>query len=354
MAEDITNQELSKGMSKEQTKELTRELIKEEKEEKEEKKSSMFAAFVRDMIARMTADRLIGPKLQNGEIRKNLVEPTWKCPACFHLTQIDLLKCKAELLSLTQNPSLNRVILQLHGGGYIGAMRNKYRSFAGLYNEIGGGINVFTPDYRVAPENPYPAALEDALDAWQWLLQSGCQPGKIVIAGDSAGGGLALALCLYLKDHGMELPEGLILMSPWTDLTASGESYEKNYTLDPLFGNTKESMIYNRDYVGDEDPANPYISPLFGDYDGFPPMLIQVGSIEMLLSDSTELAKKAKESGVKVRLSIYEGMFHVFQMGELMIQESKKAWEEAGKFLRVLDRRREEPFSVQDEDTMYE
>lgn len=321
---------------------------------KEEKKSSMFAAFVRDMIARMTADRLIGPKLQNGEIRKNLVEPPWKCPACFHLTQIDLKQCKAELLSLAQNPNIDRVVLQLHGGGYIGAMRNKYRSFAGLYNEIGGGINVFTPDYRVAPENPYPAALNDALDAWQWLLQSGCQPGKIVVAGDSAGGGLALALCLYLKDHGMELPEGLILMSPWTDLTASGESYEKNYTLDPLFGNTKESMIFNRDYVGEEDPTNPYISPLFGSYEGFPPMLIQVGSIEMLLSDSTSLAKKAKEAGGKVRLSVYEGMFHVFQMGELMLQESKKAWEEAGRFLRVLDRRRKEALSVQEEEDMYE
>ncbi|KAI4449722.1 Acetyl esterase [Eubacterium plexicaudatum ASF492] len=318
MAEDRTNQELDLEIAKETAKETTKEMAKEEK------KSSMFAAFVRDMIALMTADRLIGPKLQNGEIRKNLVEAPWKCPACFHVTQIDLAHCKAELLSLVQNPSLNRVILQLHGGGYIGAMRNKYRSFAGLYNEIGSGINVFTPDYRVAPENPYPAALEDALDAWQWLMQSGVQPGKIVIAGDSAGGGLALALCLYLKDHGMELPEGLILMSPWTDLTASGESYETNYTLDPLFGNTKESMIFNRDYVGDEDPTNPYISPLFGSYEGFPPMLIQVGSIEMLLSDSTMLAKKAKEAGVKVRLSIYEGMFHVFQMGELMLQESKK------------------------------
>ena len=152
----------------------------------------------------------------------------------------------------------------------------------------------------------------------------------------------------------MELPEGLILMSPWTDLTASGESYETNYTLDPLFGNTKESMIFNRDYVGDEDPANPYISPLFGSYEGFPPMLIQVGSIEMLLSDSTSLAKKAKEAGGKVRLSVYEGMFHVFQMGELMLQESKKAWEEAGRFLRVLDRRRKETLSVQEEEDMYE
>ncbi len=323
------------------------------KEQKEERKSSVPSAIVRDMIAWMTADRLIGPKLQNGEIRKKLVEPAWKCPSCFHLTKVDLPDCTAELLSLAQNPNIARVILQLHGGGYIGAMRNAYRSFAGLYNEIGGGINVFTPDYRVAPENPYPAALEDALSAYEWLLQTGVSPGKIVIAGDSAGGGLAAALCLYLKDHGMQLPEGLILMSPWTDLTASGESYETNYTLDPLFGNTRESMIYNMDYVGEEDPENPYISPLFGSFEGFPPMLIQAGSIEMLLSDSVSLAKKAKEAGVKVRLSIYEGMFHVFQMGELMLPESRRAWEEAGKFLRVLDRIRNGGFSPQEEEELY-
>ncbi len=332
---------------------ISKRAAKDAKDIKEEKKSSVQAAIVRDIIARMTADRMLGPKLQKGEIRKKLVEPAWKCPSCFHMTRIDLPDCLAELLSLAQNPNMGRVILQLHGGGYIGAMRNKYRSFAGLYNELGRGINVFTPDYRVAPEHPYPAALEDAFSAYQWLLDAGCQPSRIVIAGDSAGGGLALALCLYLKDHGIELPEGLILMSPWTDLTAGGESYETNYTLDPLFGNTRDSMIYNLDYIGDEDPSNPYISPLFGSFEGFPPMLIQVGSIEMLLSDSTSLAQKAKEAGVKVRLSIYEEMFHVFQMGELMLPESKTAWEEVGKFLRVLDRRRSEPLSMQEEEDMF-
>ncbi len=320
---------------------------------KEERKSSLLAAMVRDTIARMTADRLLGPKLQKGEIRKNLVEPAWKCPSCFHVTRIDLPNCQAELLSLVQNPNPERVILQLHGGGYIGAMRNIYRSFAGLYNELGRGINVFTPDYRVAPEHPYPAALEDALSAYEWLLQIGCQPEKIVFAGDSAGGGLALALCLYLKDHGRKLPEGLILMSPWTDLTASGESYETNYTRDPLFGNTRDSMIYNLDYAGEEDVKNPYISPLFGSYEGFPPMLVQAGSIEMLLSDSVSLAKKAKAAGVKVRLSIYEEMFHVFQMGELLLPESRQAWEEAGKFLRVLDRRRQGACSALEEEDLY-
>ena len=159
------------------------------------------------------------------------------------------------------------------------------------------------------------------------------------MAGDSAGGGLALALGLYLRDHEMELPAGIIAMSPWTDLTASGESYETNYEKDPLFGNTRDSLIYNREYVGLEDPRNPYISPAFGDFTGFPPMLIQVGSYEMLLSDAEIVAHKAKKQGVKVRFHAYEGMFHVFQMSMQLMPESVLAWKEAGKFIELLQGR---------------
>ena len=145
-----------------------------------------------------------------------------------------------------------------------------------------------------------------------------------------------MALTMYLRDHNMPLPCGVIAMSPWTDVTASGESYTTNYEKDPLFGNTRESLIYLNDYAGDHDPMDPYISPLFGDFRHFPPMLIQAGSIEMLLSDSVDAAAKARSQGVKVRLSIYEGMFHVFQMAYLNIPESKRAWMEVGKFIDIL------------------
>lgn len=145
-----------------------------------------------------------------------------------------------------------------------------------------------------------------------------------------------MALCMYLKEHHMPMPCGIVAMSPWTDLTASGESYDTNFEKDPLFGNTRDSMIYNNYYVGDADPMDPYVSPLFGDFRQFPPMLIQAGSIEMLLSDSVEVAAKARQQGIKVRLSIYEGMFHVFQMAYLNIPESKKAWAEVGKFIEIL------------------
>ena len=126
-------------------------------------------------------------------------------------------------------------------------------------------------------------------------------------------------------------------MSPWTDLTISGESVETNFEKDPLFGKTRDSLLYNKDYLGDNDPTNEYISPLFGNYEGFPPMLIQVGSYEMLLSDSERVADKAKEAGVKVKLSVYEGMFHVFQMAMLLMPESKQAWTEIKRFLNYLD-----------------
>lgn len=297
---------------------------------------SVRGRVIRDMIAHVTNDNLIGRKIKTGELRKKLVEPKWKCPDCFQMTEIEMPDFKMEYLCRREDPRTDHVILQLHGGGYIGAMRNAYRSFAGLYCEVSKGMDVLTIDYRVAPEEPYPAALEDAVAAFEWLKEDGWRSRQIIVAGDSAGGGLALALCMYLKDHNKRLPGGLILMSPWADLTASGPSYEDNYETDPLFGNTRDSLIYNRDYVGMHDVTHPYISPMFGEYWGFPPMLIQAGSIEMLLSDSVGVAYKAKQQGAKVRLSIYEGMFHVFQMGMMLMPESKKAWREIGRYLEVV------------------
>lgn len=301
-----------------------------------ETEASVKGRVLADLLSHLTNDLQIGKKIKSGELRKRLKEPPWIVPDCFNMTHIELKNFSMKLLSLKENPSQDYVILQLHGGGYMGAVRNAYYVFAGLYNEVSHGCNVLTPDYRVAPEHPYPAALEDAVASYQWLLDKGYYGEQIIVAGDSAGGGLAMALCMYLKDHHMPMPGGVVAMSPWTDLTASGESYETNYERDPLFGNTKDSLIYVNDYAGDHDKMDCYISPLFGDFRGFPPMLIQVGSLEMLLSDSVSVAAKAREQGIRVRLSIYEGMFHVFQMAYLNIPESKKAWAEVGKFIDVI------------------
>ena len=161
--------------------------------------------------------------------------------------------------------------------------------------------------------------------------------------GVSGIGGLALALCLYAKDHGLPLPAGIITMSPWTDVSLSGASYEENYTIDPLFGNSKENMLYQCSYIGNANPKNPYLSPLFGDFEGFPPMLMQVGAYEVLLDDTRAAAKKARAEGVKVRCSVYDGMFHVFQMGLDLIPESREAWEEVAEYLRIIYRIHREP-----------
>lgn len=297
-----------------------------------EKEASAQGKAIRNLIAHITNTKYIGHKVKTGELRQRLKEPEWKCPECFRMQKIRLRNFKMEFLTPKEGTP-RYVVLQLHGGGYVGGLQNAHRMFAGLYSEVGKGCGVLTIDYRLAPKHPYPAALEDAVTAYRWLLHRGFDAERIIVAGDSAGGGLAMSLCMYLRDHGMAMPAGIIAMSPWTDLTAGGQSYEINYEKDPLFGNTKDSLVYNRAYVGKAKATNPYISPLFGNFTGFPPMLIQAGSYEMLLSDAVLVARKAKKQGVKVRLAVYPGMFHVFQMAMLLIPESRHAWKEVGKFI---------------------
>ena len=303
-----------------------------------QEESSPAGKLLSDLIYSFTNDFELGKLVKSGEIRKKIVnvEPEWKAPAGYNMTHFDLENFSMKFLSKVENPRLDKVILQLHGGGYVAKIKNSYYNMATYYSEAGDGISVLSPDYRVAPEDPYPAALEDALDSYRWLLDRGWKGEQIIVAGDSAGGGLAMALTMYLRDHNMPLPCGIVAMSPWTDLTASGESYTLNYELDPLFGNSKETMIYENDYAGNHDKKSPYISPIYGEFSQFPPMLIQVGSTEMLLSDSITAASMADIAGVEVRLSVYDDMFHVFQMSGKLFPEAKKAWEEVEQFLQLL------------------
>ena len=283
-----------------------------------------------------------------GELRMRLSERErmWHCPEHLELLQLKMDNFSMELLQSKHNASEENaaagkgIILQLHGGGYYGKLHNTYRSMAGLYHELSNGFDVLSIDYRVAPEHPFPAALEDALAAYQWILEKGYDKEQIFLAGDSAGGGLALALCLYLRDHLMPLPRGIVTMSAWTDLTKSGESYEEKFDIDPIFGGSRDTLVYKEGYYKDDTPENPYISPILGDYTGFPPMLMQVGEFEMLLSDTLTVAEKARNAGVCVKEHTFKGMFHVFQMGLLMYPEAKEAWVEVGHFIRKLSKNR--------------
>lgn len=300
-----------------------------------EEKVSLRGKLVRDMMKNMM-DSAMGHKFQTGEFRMNPVEPAWICPQDYEYEIVDMGQFKTEYLR-PAGVCTGRVILQIHGGGYIGPMKNTYRDFAVQYSRRSLGGDVLTVDYRVAPEFPYPAALEDAVASYRWLIEEKkYAPEKIVVAGDSAGGGLTLALILYLRDHFIPMPAGVVVMSPWTDLTCSGESYTTNYTRDPQFGNTKDNMLYNSSYIGDGDPTDPYMSPVFGDYHRFPPILMQVGSEEVLLSDTLTVAGKIRQAHGKLRLSVYDGMFHVFQMALRLIPESREAWTEVGRFLEII------------------
>jgi len=298
-------------------------------------KVSIRGALVRDMMKDMM-ETAMGHRFQTGELRMNPREPAWICPEAYEYEIVEGRHCRMEYLR-PEGVATGRVILQLHGGGYIGPMKNIYRNFAVLYSKYSMGGDVLTVDYRVAPEDPYPAALEDALDAYQWLVEEKqYDPKKLVVAGDSAGGGLALALLLYLRDHKMPMPAGLIGMSPWADVTCSGESYETNFDRDPQFGGTRDNMLYNCPYIGEADPRDPYLSPVFGDFRGFPPVLLQAGSEEVLLSDTLAVAEKLRKAHGRLRVSVYDGMFHVFQMAYKLVPEAKEAWEEVEAFLHIL------------------
>lgn len=228
------------------------------------------------------------------------------------ITDLMIEEMHAEWVSVDRAHLKKYVILYCHGGGYSTGSSFYARSITTkLANAT--SMDVFSFDYRLAPENPYPAATEDAMKAWNHLMLHGYGARDVIIAGDSAGGNLALSLVHKLKQENRLLPRGLVLFSPWTDLTCSGKTYETRKAVDPILSKKYiEEMIQN--YAPGEDLENPLISPLFGNFEGFPPTYIQVGDNEILLADAISLHKKMSRANVSVKLDVFKGMWHVFQM----------------------------------------
>lgn len=223
------------------------------------------------------------------------------------------------------NRSINGVVLYLHGGAYMIGSSGTHRGITGQLAKA-SGCQVVAPDYRLTPEHPFPAALDDAESAYRALLDQGLGSGQIALAGDSAGGGLTIALALRLKNKSLPLPSSMTLFSPWTDLTQ-----QNLYTpgcepvLQPRW-TAKAAKLY----AGGESLTNPLISPIFGDLSGLPPLLIQVGSQEILLNDAERLALAAKRDNVQTKLQIFNGLWHVFQVHASQLERASKAMRAAG------------------------
>jgi acetyl esterase/lipase len=223
-------------------------------------------------------------------------------------------------------------LLYLHGGGYFACSPATHRSITAAYAMR--GLKVFAADYRLAPEHPFPAAVDDALAVYRAMLASGIHPASLAIGGDSAGGGLALATLLAAKAAELPMPACALLFSPWTDLAGTGASLKTNQKRDAMLVSEKlhDGASF---YLNGTDAKNPLASPLYGDLSGLPPMLIQVGDTEILLDDSTRLATAARAAGVAAELKIWANMPHVWQVSQVFLPEARIALDEATAFAKT-------------------
>ena len=226
----------------------------------------------------------------------------------------------------------NRHVLYLHGGAYRLGAPSTYRHFTWRVASA-AQAQVLVIDYRLAPENPFPAGLEDAVSCYCWLLAEGADPRQIVVIGDSAGGGLALALLLKLRDNGVPLPAAAVVLSPWTDLALTGASFTLNAKLDAMV-HAEDVPKFATDYLAGADPRHPYASPLYGDPTGLPPTLIQVSSEEVLRDDAVRMAERMQRAHCQAELQIWPRMPHVWHLLAPILPEAREAIAEINKFVQ--------------------
>ena len=226
-----------------------------------------------------------------------------------------------------------RAVLYLHGGGYVIGSLNTHRDLAARISRA-AKARVLLIDYRLAPEHPFPAAVEDSVAAYRWMLAQGLNASRIAVAGDSAGGGLTVATLVAIRDAKLATPAAGVCLSPWIDLEGIGDSMKTKASVDPMV--QKEGLIeMATHYLHGQNPRSPLAAPLYADLAGLPPLLIQVGTAETLLDDSTRLAERARKAGVTVTLEPWENMIHVFQAFAPMLDEGQQAIEKIGEFVRA-------------------
>jgi acetyl esterase/lipase len=296
----------------------------------------MLSWQARTLKSLLSARRFLSPKLDAQDVesgRANLEMAGEVLRPIIHIDHIGALAngVPSEWV-IPAGMGSERVILYLHGGAYNAGSTRSHRALAANI-AYAAHARALTIDYRLAPEHPYPAALVDAFSAYKWLLDLGIRPEQITVTGDSAGGGLTIALLVALHERRVPMPAAAVVLSPWTDLSASGESWQENAKVDYLINRPKLKEAA-RLYLKNASPQTPLASPVYANLAGLPPLLIQVGSEEVLLSDSLRLAENARLSGVDVTLEVWEGMQHVWQFAASFVPEARQAIDKVGKFIR--------------------
>lgn len=254
-----------------------------------------------------------------------------QAPAGVTCTPVEAGGVSAEW-SVADGADQDKVILYVHGGGYVMGSAGSHRDMTGRLSQA-AGARVLSLNYRLAPEHPFPAPVDDSVAAYRWLLGQGIQASNIAIAGDSAGGGLALAALIAIRDAGEPVPAAGIGISPWVDMEGTGESMTTRAAVDPVV--QKEGLLGMANlYLGGADPKNPLAAPLHANLAGLPPLLIQVGDAETLLDDATRITERARKADVDVTLKIWDEMPHVWHLFAPILPEGQRAIEEIGTFFK--------------------
>lgn len=300
--------------------------------------ASTGAAIASNAIKAITRPR----RYRKGDEWAQQTKSNFVPPLNYELTSSTIQNIPVEKLKYTglQKAARKYVILQLHGGGFKVPLTDLYRWLALKWSSALGGATVYSVNYRTYPPHRHPAALEDVFTVWQ-EMSSNIPPDRIIIAGDSSGGSIALALCLKLRDMGLALPGKIVLFSPWADLSLSDEACQKDCCDMPMYGiphneNFEDKLSFlrrrNDDTVDENNLKDPYFSPAFGEYTGLPPLLLQCGTADMTERDTDIVYERAAAAGCTVTLTKYQDMFHNFQLLPFL-KESKNAWKEVRNFV---------------------
>lgn len=293
--------------------------------------SAVASLWIRARIKRKPA----GEEALVNFTRKVFATPGWAVR--FHSRAVEIEEThepvRGEWVWPRNGEKTSRVIYYLHGGGYVSGSAKGYRPITATLARLLKARS-FVLDYRLAPEFPFPAALDDALAGYRWLISTGIEPRAISVVGDSAGGGLALALVMELRDSSNPLPSSIVSLSPWTDMAGTGESIMANSKRDPFFV-PEDVERYAHLYLGAQPRQTPLASPLYGDFSGLPPPLIQIGESEMLLDDARTVHAKAIAAGVASELRIFKGVPHVWHLMTPLVPEARRALREVAEFIKT-------------------